>query len=151
SLTAGSSIGLETVKFDGQNVRLEVTAVSDTVLASPSDKSRRRCLHVSYQVEDRPGNWAEAGRDVWVEGIGSLKYGIMFPYYFGTTGGIMSLLECHAKDMILYKAPGNPNGINSSLVTRHSSTAYDLQGRRLTHEPQQGVFIRDGRKVVKGK
>ncbi|MBR1732248.1 MAG: hypothetical protein IJ729_00675 [Alloprevotella sp.] len=104
SLTAGSSIGLETVKFDGQNVRLEVTAVSDTVLASPSDKSSRRCLHVSYLVEDRPGNWAEAERDVWVEGIGSLKYGIMFPYYFGTTGGIMSLAECSDAKGVLYLA-----------------------------------------------
>lgn len=40
--------------------------------------------------------------------------------------------------------------ISSPLVTRHSSTAYDLQGRRLTQEPQRGIFIRDGRKVIKG-
>ena len=103
SLTAGSSIGLETFKFDGQNVHIEVTAVSDTVLASSSDKSSRRCLHVSYLVEDRPGNWAEAERDVWIEGIGSLKYGIMFPYYFGTTGGIMSLYGCCDYYNILYR------------------------------------------------
>ena len=42
-------------------------------------------------------------------------------------------------------------GIGSpSMVNGQCSMFHDLQGRRLTQEPQQGVFIRNGRKVVKG-
>ena len=41
-------------------------------------------------------------------------------------------------------------GINPPLVTRHSSQAYDLQGRRLLSEPRtHGLFIVGGRKVVR--
>ena len=39
-------------------------------------------------------------------------------------------------------------GISSSLATRHSPTIYDLQGRRLTTEPQRGIYIQDGKKVL---
>ncbi|MBR1593460.1 MAG: M6 family metalloprotease domain-containing protein [Alloprevotella sp.] len=47
----------------------------------------------------------------------------------------------------------DPDGISEGLplVNRHPSTIYDLQGRRLTREPQLGVFIRDGKKVVKSR
>lgn len=80
------------------NVRLMVTAVSDTIFADSDDQQTRRCLHVSYESELLGDE-----KDVWVEGIGSLKYGITFPYYFGTTGAVMSLRECRNNDIILYK------------------------------------------------
>lgn len=80
------------------NVRLMVTAVSDTIFADSDDLQTRRCLHVSYESELLGDE-----KDVWVEGIGSLKYGITFPYYFGTTGAVMSLRECRNNDIILYK------------------------------------------------
>ena len=40
----------------------------------------------------------------------------------------------------------NPN--ISDLITTPSSVTYDLQGRRVTHRPAPGLYIRDGRKIV---
>lgn len=148
SLTAGSSLFFENVKYEENSVRLEVATVTDTVFAKSKDT--RRCMHVVYCVNDAPGIWSEMERDVWVEGIGSLKYGIMFPYYFGTTGAIQSLWECRFGETILYAAPNNPDGISSpSMVNGPCSMLRDLQGRRLKAEPQHGVFIKDGRKVMR--
>jgi len=45
--------------------------------------------------------------------------------------------------------PGTDSDATSSNVPSTKKGIYDLQGRRLDHEPQHGVFIRDGRKVVK--
>ena len=47
--------------------------------------------------------------------------------------------------------PNEPVGISTTKSDAQSyvSNIYDLQGRRLDNEPQHGVFIRDGRKVVK--
>lgn len=129
SLTVGSSISLETIKFDEKNVRIEVTAESDTVLASSTDRRSRRCLHVSYLMEDTPGNWAEVERDVWVEGVGSLKYGIMFPYYFGTTGGALRLLMCQVFDDILYKYGPKSISLNEDekrMVASSNDFAFNL-------------------------
>lgn len=36
-----------------------------------------------------------------------------------------------------------------SLTTRHKSPCYDLQGRRLNREPQHGIFLKDGKKMMK--
>ena len=35
-----------------------------------------------------------------------------------------------------------------SSMTADSSMFYDLQGRRIDGQPRQGIYIRDGRKVV---
>ena len=48
-----------------------------------------------------------------------------------------------------YLKPENNNFISFPL-DKYNKFLFDLQGRRLTQEPQQGVFIRNGRKVVKG-
>ena len=45
--------------------------------------------------------------------------------------------------------PGTDSDATSSNVPSTKKGIYDLQGRRLDCEPQHGVFIRDGRKVVK--
>ena len=45
----------------------------------------------------------------------------------------------------------DPSGISmNSTYSALTHPNFDLQGRRLTQEPQWGVFIKDGRKVVKG-
>ncbi|GEM_PF-4920203 len=42
----------------------------------------------------------------------------------------------------------NPTGIKDIERTSATPKLYDLSGRRLTREPERGVYIRDGRKVV---
>ncbi|MBR1651788.1 MAG: hypothetical protein IJ692_00170 [Alloprevotella sp.] len=55
------------------------------------------------------------------------------------TGEVINCEEAHVKDIV---------GISSPLVTPHSSTIYDLQGRRLQRIPR-GVSIVNGRKVLR--
>ena len=56
---------------------------------------------------------------------------------------------------IMLSDGGVLTGVNSSLVTRHSSQAYDLQGRRVSgaefsgYRTKKGVYIIEGKKVIK--
>ena len=42
------------------------------------------------------------------------------------------------------QSPSQPDA-NSSFVNRHSSSFYDLQGRRLSAPPARGMYIQDKR------
>ena len=42
------------------------------------------------------------------------------------------------------QSPSNPDA-HSSFVNRHSSSLYDLQGRRLSAPPARGMYIQDKR------
>ena len=107
-------------------------------------------------------------RDEWlshtiIEGIGDYNNFLDIKFYDrGIVGqGSEQILECYLEDELIFQ---NIKGyikdiydIYLGISTAHSksngncSMFHDLQGRRLTQEPQQGVFIRNGRKVVKGK
>ena len=52
-------------------------------------------------------------------------------------------------DFIIYDAFPDFISITSPGQTSHTSGLYDLQGRRLDHEPERGVYIKDGRKYVR--
>ena len=43
---------------------------------------------------------------------------------------------------------GNLSIISHTTASGHSGL-YDLQGRRLNHEPAHGIYIHNGRKVVR--
>ena len=97
----------------------------------------------------------------WIEGVGEESHGLsnngLNSYYMDSRGS--TLMECRVGDDILYKKdfPALEQLLEAvSIVSPATSEnapieSFDLQGRRLTQEPQRGVFIRDGRKVVKGK
>lgn len=150
SLTKGSCIDFkysenkewEEEEEEENAIHLEVTAVGDTVLAGSSDQRSRRCLHVSYNNSES---------DVWVEGIGSLKYGISFPFGFRAIGGIPSLYVCRDGEAVLYKLPESPQIINNLIPIASQvagSTLFDLQGRRLREVPKRGVYIRNGELIM---
>ena len=96
---------------------------------------------------------------MWIEGIGEESHGIsndclndVFMNSRGTT-----LLECRVGDEVLYKYDFPAleqlleavSIITPSVSKNGSNTLFDLQGRRLTAEPQHGVFIKGGKKVAK--
>jgi len=106
--------------------------------------------------------------DIWVEGIGSLFYGItgMNVLY---TGSDAHLEKCAEEDRILYSQSGGATGIGEAELFENEKMrngenekrggVYDLQGRRLgaslndkgqmTNEKlRKGIYIRDDRKVV---
>lgn len=120
-----------------------VVAVSDTVIDSSTDKCPRRCVYVEGKYGDE--------KDCWVEGIGSLKYGINVIKIQGSSDTSQSLLSCTRGDELLYYRSQEVNEIrNHSAVFKSDSarSLFDLQGRQLQGKPQRGVYIHDGRKVV---
>lgn len=125
-------------------VGLTVETVTDTIMPRASDDRSRLCISLS---NDRYGN------DVWVEGIGSVYYGITGNMRFMVTGGVPLLVRCSQGDQLLYEADDFQaiTGISSqkSTTSVHHSFMYDLQGRRLKGEPKRGLYIKDGKKVVK--
>ena len=89
---------------------------------------------------------------IWVEGIGSLSYldtPIDYPgnYYSfhqyrldGMTFKQKDILELIANDIQPKKAVNRVN---------HNDVIYDLQGRRLQGEPHKGLYIQNGKKILK--
>ena len=74
-----------------------VTAVTDTVIATSSDKTPRKCLYLS-----RPGSTNID--DVWIEGIGSLVGGVYGSLVQLMGGAIPSLRKCQKDEQTLYEA-----------------------------------------------
>ena len=68
-------------------------------------------------------------------------------------------LSANVDPKVTEVTPNHPTGIHSPTVngplgsdaspSEESSPIYDLQGRQMKTEPQSGVFIRDGKKIVK--
>lgn len=96
-------------------------------------------------------------------------YGMMYPYCLidsGTFSPIENIKECALDPKIsvysenvekvlirlVRKTPADPTGIigpQQEAGNHHATDYYDLQGRRMTAEPRQGVYIQNGRKYVK--
>lgn len=128
----------------GMATYLRVENVTDTVFVYSSDKQTRKCVYVKDIGSDE--------NDVWVEGIGSLKYGIEPFFMEPITGGVPLLIRCTKNNEILYEHP------NATIILDVSSpyiqdivsfsATYDLQGRRLTGKPAKGLYIQNGRKMI---
>ena len=118
-----------------------VTAVTDTIIGSSTDKTVRKCLHV--QQADAPQR-----KDIWVEGIGSLTYGFygMYGPFLGYKGS--ALVDCVKGDAIFYHndTPSSATAIKKDKMD--SSYIHDLQGRRVNSLSAKGIYIQNGRKVV---
>ena len=122
-----------------------VVAVSDTVIDSSTDKLPRHCVY----VEGKYGN----EKDCWVEGIGSLKYGINVHGGNEYSGTSQILLSCTRGDEQLYIRNQGTNETENLSVEPKSNFAkdtpiYDLQGRQLQGKPRRGIYFQNGRKVV---
>lgn len=77
-----------------------VNRVSDTVFAN--DETPRRCLYVDFLEDQCP---IMAYRQIWVEGIGTLEYGIWWNRNVIAIGGRQEMLCCEWGDMLLYQNP----------------------------------------------
>ena len=121
------------------------------------DNGRRkfRCLKVCFT------NWIDPSRPgqegYWIEGAGA-PLGPLANCVFHTTGGESTNTTCMTNEQPLFdssllnstairdipQSPSQP-GAQSSFVNRHSSSLYDLQGRRLSAPPAKGMYIQDKR------
>ena len=74
-----------------------VTAASDTIMDSSTDKKPRKCIHIQSEL------YPELS-DVWIEGIESLDYGLLgFTYYFHWVGSIPRMVKCTDGNAVLYQ------------------------------------------------
>ena len=93
---------------------------------------------------------------LWVEGVGSPALLSEPLGHLFTDGCISQMVSCYENGECVFTSQdfNATSGINdfratSSLTNAKSSEYYDLQGRRLAAPPAKGVYIQDGRKVLK--
>ena len=121
--------------------KFKVIGVCDTIIASSTDKQLRRCVYVqSLQTREL---------DCWVEGIGSLNYGIIGrkKYQYDS---FKRLLQCSQGTEKLYTSDITVN-IKAPQVHEVPKTnlLFDLQGRPVKDAPKHGIYVKDGRKVIR--
>ena len=134
-------------------MNLRVVKAADIII----EGTQRRCLWMQTYYADPDVIPAYDVEDIWVEGLGSIVYGPSSGYIdLWMTGNGFCINLCMQENLVLFSSDDNKKFSDSmtdvETVETHGntlSTLYDLQGRRLDCEPQHGVFIRDGRKVVK--
>lgn len=98
--------------------------------------------------------------DIWIEGIGSIKTGPL-PNWGEVPGTFLGseVVSVYEEDVCVFTKedftpPLDINGFSEityqakGCVWQNVAT-YDLQGRRLSGKPAKGVYIENGRKVVK--
>ena len=126
----------------GNIVRHEavVTKTYTTYFTSSTDKKMRRCIEIQC-LDD------ETLTDIWVEGIGSL-YDALGDIMFGATG-CPPIKRVIVGDDVLYDSSAQLGIIPVQFRETSVQGIYSLDGRRLRHIPEKGVYIVNGRKVVR--
>ena len=135
------------------DMNLRVVKVENIIL----EDTERRCLWMQTCYTDPNTVSAYNVDDIWVEGLGSIVFGPSAGYLdLWMTGSGSCLNLCKQNNQILFSSEDSQQF--SEIVTGVETvdnqrdipcTLYDLQGRRLSREPEHGVFFRDGRKYVK--
>ncbi len=144
---AGDSIMAEA--YSGKPWLFYIQSVSDTVMATSSDQQMRKCMHVKSA-------WHPYSDDIWIEGVGSVTFGIENVVLGESVGGFSQLVKCYVGDEVLYEHEFDkrtPSFITLDISTDYAPTQerrafFDLQGRRVEGQPRRGLYIRDGRKTV---
>jgi len=148
-----TTVSIQTGNDDG---RITVnTGMSDTKITFFSPILNNTYNLVSYNGNHAEHTWSDDDGDTIYVCVDKPNY---VPYVrkisaveaFGIEGARGSTLSHHQK--FTHKDTHSTSTIENEINQGTSSgKLYDLQGRRLDHEPQHGVFIRDGRKYVKDK
>ena len=89
---------------------------------------------------------------IWIEGIGSLKY---LDTPIGYDGNYYSFYECWIGDTsynqkdFMDAIANNIQLVKAINRVNNNDVIYDLQGRRIQGEPQKGLYIQNGKKILK--
>ena len=83
------------VQIEGTPSGIKVVSVDNTILGSSTDQTRRRCLDVRDTWHNRS--------DTWIEGIGSMTFGIENYFMNMLTGGIPKFIKCQYNGQTLYE------------------------------------------------
>lgn len=133
----GEKNTLELMELD----KFKVIAVTDTILGLSTDKRLRHCIYMKSIKYNEV--------ECWVEGIGSLTDGIIGRRRYWP-GAFAQLLQCTRGEEILYSTISTI-GIRTSLtgIQMRNKPFFDLQGRPIKDAPNHGIYVKDGRKVIK--
>ena len=110
-----------------------------------------RRLHVNLRFDAESMHYN--GKSVWIEGIGSPS-GPLMAYDWHNSGtqtcSINGEVIFSSEDFNLPIWHSDITGLKKEEIrlTSEPAIVYDLQGRRIDGQPRQGIYIRDGRKVV---
>lgn len=122
-----------------------VTAVSDTILDNSFDRKPRKCIHLS-QIANGEILTEDYHSDVWIEGVGSVKHGLI-----GMRGKMMNgshlLMKCTQQGNVIYQNDNvsSVQGIKKQLID--DTSIYNLNGQRIA-QPKKGIYIQNGKKLV---
>jgi hypothetical protein len=107
-----------------------------------------------------PGEFeGEVEEGYWVEGIGSSRGLLDTAPSWAATGGMHKLMACYENGVCIFTSEDFKAAPITSCIkeasrpaitnSQRSSSTFDLQGRRINGEPKHGLYIRDGKKVIK--
>lgn len=137
SLQSGDAMSLT-----DYNDKFVVKAVSDTIILNSTDQITRKCLYINY-IDNEERN------DVWIEGIGSVCYGLDGLKGFVSSGSRQKLIRCVDSGVCIFDEDDDVSLLSRLKAQNANTTIYDLQGHRLQDEPDRGFYIVDGKKFIK--
>ena len=142
--SAGDVVALgELISDETPGVEFVVISVSDTILENSADRCPRKCLYLQNRIDPTE-------TDVWIEGIGSLNFGITGIVGSTHSGSIPLLMKCTKGDVILYQIQDDNTSIRDNVSKEDNSTGncYDLQGRWVNSPLRPGIYIQNGKAFV---
>ncbi len=124
------------------NATFVANTVSDTILIHSDDKFPRRCISVSLKGMN------DKYTDTWIEGVGSAKGGLMGIDCLYFMGSSPKLLRCEDNGVCIYFAD-ETTGITVPQLPHINTSLFDLQGRPVKDASRHGIYVKDGRKVIR--
>ena len=125
--------------FSTLDVKATVVAEDTIVVGGRSF----RAVDVRADDDNMHPNW-------WVEGIGSMYH---LTTSFLCPGNYHTFLQCQLGEEILFTQEAfrtlSVHGVTVDSNKSFTSPIFDLQGRRLNGQPQNGIYIKDRKKYVK--
>lgn len=122
-----------------------VTAVSDTILENSFDRKPRKCIHLSKTINGEIF-YEEWHRDIWIEGIGSVKYGLM-GMIEETASGSHLLMKCTQQGNVIYQNDNTTSVLGIKEQPINEALIYNLNGQRIA-QPKKGIYIQNGKKMI---
>ena len=136
-----------------QDVKIVIMVISVDTVKSGDRLLRRMKVVENYSESDEI---YESNYSTWIEGLGS-SCGLDTPVRY--PGNYNNFYSCWIGDDILgesdiFSATGIDTSVNDTFKTMDGRSIspdapiYDLQGRRLSAAPQNGVYIQNGKKKL---
>ena len=141
--------------WDGLYITNWMISVIDTVVVN-NNYFRRYCCHQEY-FDNEHESVLDGQIDYWVEGIGDARYGIEAKGLEIVTrlpGKTEYFVSCYENGECIFTADDFTRPANTTDVKKvngdifQDMTLFDLQGRKLQHTPQKGLYIQNGKKRI---